>query len=338
MPLDVTSETPQCYRCGVKYSRVKGFFPVCYSKLYKGRGYLSVCKSCVDSMYEEYLAECKDPKLAARQVCRRLDLYWSENVYNIASAKSATRSMMTSYIATANTRTTVGKDYDDTLREEKMLWSFDHKVVSPSDGSTDSEDKVEEEASATPDDIVALWGKGYTDDMYAELEQRWAYWIAKFPAGIELDIGTEALIRQICSLELDIKRDRIAGKSVDKSVTALNTLLGSANLKPSQQAGAGDSSIDGTPFGVWINRFENKRPVPEPDPELEDVDGLIRYYTTWVLGHLAKMVGVKNSHVTLYEKEMEKLRVEHPEFEDEDDEDLLYDVFGSTDEEEAEVE
>lgn len=338
MPLDVTSETPQCYRCGVKYSRVKGFFPVCYSKLYKGRGYLPVCKSCVDSMYEEYLAECKDPKLAARQVCRRLDLYWSENVYNIASAKSATRSMMTSYIATANTRTTVGKDYDDTLREEKMLWDFDRKVVSPSEGSTDSEDKAEEEASATPDDIVALWGKGYTDDMYAELEQRWAYWIAKFPAGIELDIGTEALIRQICSLELDIKRDRIAGKSVDKSVTALNTLLGSANLKPSQQAGSGDSSMEGTPFGVWINRFENKKPIPEPDPELEDADGLIRYYTTWVLGHLAKMVGVKNANVTLYEKEMEKLRVEHPEFEDEDDEDLLYDIFGSHDEEEAEVE
>lgn len=166
--------------------------------------------------------------------------------------------------------------------------------------------------------------------MYRELEQRRQYWMSKFPEGTELDVGTEALIRQICSLELDINRDRIAGKSVDKSVNALNNLLGSANLKPNQQKADGDSAQENTPFGVWIRRWETQRPVPDPDPELEDVDGIIRYISIWFLGHLCKMLGIKNTYCRLYEEEIAKMRVDRPEYEDEDDETLFNDIFGGS--------
>ena len=154
--------------------------------------------------------------------------------------------------------------------------------------------------------------------------------MSKFPEGIELDVGTEALIRQICSLELDINRDRIAGKSVDKSVNALNNLLGSANLKPTQQKQDGDNSNENTPFGVWIRRWETQRPIPEPDPDLEDVDGIVRYISIWFLGHLCKMLGIKNTYCKLYEEEIDKMRVDRPEYEDEDDETVFNDIFGGS--------
>ena len=50
-----------------------------------------------------------------------------------------------------------------------------------------------------------------------------------------MDVSDCAIIRQICMLEVTIARDTAAGKSTDKSVNALNSLLGSANLKPVQK-------------------------------------------------------------------------------------------------------
>lgn len=328
MAIEMSSDTAICSRCGKKYSRRKGYFPVSYAILHKGIGYIPVCKDCIDTMYNTYLAQCNNAKDAVRQMCRKLDLYWSESVYEMVSRKSTTRSMMTQYIAKINTVSYAGKSYDDTLSESGTLWSFDEDANS----STDYDDSNTQagEIIETPDEIIAFWGSGYSDEMYRELEQRRQYWMSKFPDGIELDVGTEALIRQICSLELDINRDRIAGKSVDKSVNALNNLLGSANLKPTQQKADGDNAQENTPFGVWIRRWETQRPIPDPDPELEDVDGIIRYISIWFLGHLCKMLGIKNTYCRLYEEEIAKMRVDRPEYEDEDDETLFNDIFGGS--------
>lgn len=334
MAIEMSSDAAICSRCGKKYSRRKGFFPVSYAVLHKGIGHVPVCKECIDTMYNTYLAQCNNAKDAVRQLCRKLDLYWSESAYDLVQRKSTTRSMMTQYIVKINTVSYAGKSYDDTLSEEGTLWNFASET---SEGSVEVVDTtpIEQVEIETPEEIIAFWGSGYSDEMYRELEQRRQYWMSKFPDGIELDVGTEALIRQICSLELDINRDRIAGKSVDKSVNALNNLLGSANLKPAQQKADADNSQENTPFGVWIRRWETQRPVPDPDPELEDVDGIIRYISIWFLGHLCKMLGIKNTYCKLYEEEIAKMRVDRPEYEDEDDETMFNDIFGTNTEEES---
>lgn len=330
----MNSESVICFKCGSKFARRRGSFQANYGENYKGLGYLHICKDCIDSMYESYFNQVKDSKMAVRQVCRKLDLFWNESVFNLASLKSSSRSVMSRYITKVNSLNYAGKSYDDTLIAEGSLWSFAN-----SEGSQPSEESNEfsSSASQTPEDIVTFWGSGYSDDMYRELEQRRQYWMSRFPKGVELDVGTEALIRQICSLELDINRDRFAGKPIDKSVNALNNLLGSANLKPTQLKNEPDNAYDKTPYGVWIRKLETQRPVSETSEELKDVDGIIRYISIWFLGHLCKMLGIKNTYCKLYEEEIEKMRVEHPEYEDEDDETMFNDIFESSDDSEVDI-
>lgn len=80
-------------------------------------------------------------------------------------------------------------------------------------------------------------------------------------------------MRQLCNLEVSISKDAAAGKSIDKSVNSLNTLIGSLNLKPAQKKSDElDASIANTPLGVWLFRYENKRPLPEIDKSLQDVN------------------------------------------------------------------
>lgn len=330
MSIELSSDRAQCTRCGTAYGRRKGNFPVNYSILYKGLGYIPICKDCIDAMYNTYLSQCGNARDAVHQMCRKLDLYWSDRVFDIVAAKTTTRSMMTQYIAKTNTSAYLGKSYDDTLSAEGTLWAFSDSAATaaPVETAPVAYDEPEQDDDVDPE-IAAFWGPGYTSKMYGELEQRRTYWMSRFPEDTEFDIGTEALIRQICSLEIDINRDRAAGRSVDKSITALNTLLGSANLKPAQRKQDDGDAYDNTPFGVWIRRWEDMRPVPEPDPELADVDGIIRYIEVWFKGHLAKMLGLKNAYSKLYQKEIDKIRVDHPEYDDEEeDEEVFSEIFG----------
>lgn len=326
MALEVSSDKVICTKCGKQYSRRKGFFSVSYSELHKGLGYAHVCKTCVDDMYSKYLSQCGDSRAAARQVCRKLDLFWSDRIFDNVVNKSTARTIMTQYMVKLNGVSCAGKSYDDTLLDEGTLWNFG-KIESPSNRvPVEQVHEDEDEVIQVPEDVVAFWGTGYTASMYNDLEQRRLYWMSKFPDDLELDIGTEALIRQICNLEIDINRDRVAGKSIDKSVNALNNLLGSASLKPTQRKDDIDSSIANTPLGVWLLRYENERPLPEIDEELQDVNGLKKYIFTW-MGHLCKMLNVKNGYTRLYEEEINRLRIERPEYDDEDDESLIVDAF-----------
>ena len=327
MAIELESDRSVCYRCGIAYGRRKGNFPVCYAGMYRGAGYLPFCKNCVDSMYNEYLAQCGDSKQATRQMCRKLDLYWNEQIFDSVDRKSTTRTAMTNYIQRVNNLAYAGKSYDDTLIAEGGLWKKPDVVV------VEEPEPVESDPALSMDDIaqevIEFWGPGYTPEMYMELEQRLQYYRAQMPEGAQKDLGSETLLRQIAMMEIDINRARADGKSVDKMVNSLNSLVSALN-KPTKGT-VSDTASANTPFGVWIKRWEDERPLPEIDESMKDVDGIVKYVLTWVTGHIAHMLKIKNARTPLYDDAIRKLRVEHPEYDEDDDETMLYDLLGDGD-------
>lgn len=329
--LDVSYSGAVCSKCGKAYGKISGSFYRSYADLYKGRQMLPYCKDCVDGMYESYLNVCKNRKDAMRQLCRKLDLYWNEKSYEAVENQTTNRTIVATYLQKINSIKRAGKSYDDTLIEEGALWTWptEYEAAAAEHSAQLTDVAGSEEEEPVSDEVIAFWGSGYTPAMYRELEQRRRYYMSSFPDEGGENVGLSSMIRQICALELDINRDRAAGKDVSKSVTTHNTLLGGLGLKPAQKDDYGDSAFEKTPMGVWIDRFENKRPIPEEDPEFRDVDGIIRYITIWFLGHLCKMLGIRNTYCKLYEDEIAKLRVEHVEYEEDDDETLFNDIFTS---------
>lgn len=327
--IEVNASGTVCRKCGVAYGRLKGNFPISYAQLHKGVGYLPYCRSCVDSMYDAYLAECGDTKRAVRQMCRKLDLYWNEKSFEAVEKTTSNRSMMTGYIARVNGLKQAGKSYDDTLREENAMWEWNATLGSeltpqPVAHQHEAEDAVN--VIEVPEDVIEFWGSDFEPEFVMKLDKRYKQWTD----GAELDKGSVSLYKQICILEEMINRDAAEGKPVDKNMNMLNTLLGSLNQKPVQKKEA-DSSSDNTTFGEWIRKWENLRPIPEPDPELRDVDGIVRYITVFFFGHLARMLGIKNAYSKLYDEEIAKLRVDRPEFDGDDDETMFNEIFSSGD-------
>lgn len=344
--LEVNANSFVCSVCGRAYGRRKGYFPVCYGYLYRGTGHLPYCKECVDGIYNNFIKEYSDPKMAVRQTCRKLDLYWNSAIYDRVAPQNTQRNLFSAYLSKANQYRSAGKCYDDTIKEESgmqglSLDEYTRREIATAQTAASSVEQLAAQIELpaddaaeepVPDEVRDFWGPGYTPEMYRELEQRRAYYMAKFPDGYEPDIGTEVIIRQICNLEIEINKGRTTGGNIAQSVKVLNELLGSANMKPIQKkAGELDAELERTPMGVWIQRWEEKRPLPDPDPEMQDRDGIVKYISVWFLGHLSKMLNIKNGYSALYEKELSKLRVDRPEYVDEDDEEFFNDVFSGGD-------
>ena len=135
----------------------------------------------------------------------------------------------------------------------------------------------------------------------------------------------EELFKNICITQLQIQKATQNGDKIEQLMNAYQNLLGSANIKPNQTNE--NALADQNTFGTLIQKWETEKPIPEPDPEWKDVDGILKYISTWFLGHLCKMMGVKNSYSKLYENEMKKYKVEKPQYEN-DDEALFDNVFG----------
>ena len=122
MAMEVGGGVAYCYKCGKAFSKRKGYFYVNHSQLYRGIGYLSICKDCVEQIYEGYLARSGGDQISAlRQLCRKLDLYWNDNLYESVYRKSTSRTIVSQYILKLTTQTYINKCYDDTLLEEKKL-------------------------------------------------------------------------------------------------------------------------------------------------------------------------------------------------------------------------
>lgn len=343
MALEITAEKVVCPRCGTAFGKRKGYFPVSYAAMYKGSGYIPICKECIDVMYKNYLGQCNKSELAVRQMCRKLDLYWSKDIFDYVSKKSSSRSVMSQYIVRTNIISSAGKCYDDTLMEEDSLWSFDNKeeeIANPEehddvDVTSSNESSSESAEKKVTKKMVKFWGSAYSPEMVLQLEERYKYWMSRLPDDSEIDIGTEILLKQISALDIDINNCRVGdGKNVDKLINTQSNLLRDLNLKPVQRKKDDSDSLNDVPFGVGIAWCEKKRPIAEPSEEFKDVDGILRYILTWVYGHLAKMMGKQNLHSRLYEEEIAKWRVERPEFNDEEDEDFIADTLSSGNEEE----
>lgn len=166
------------------------------------------------------------------------------------------------------------------------------------------------------EELVRFWGKGYSLEDYEFLQMEYEKLLNSYQCDT---YAMEMLFQEAAQTRLTIKKKREINQSVDKELKTLQDILGSANIKPVQESGA--NAAEQETFGTLIKKYENERPIPEPDEEWKDVDGISHYIKTWFFGHLTKMLGIKNEYTQEYENELKKFTVEMLEEDQLDEED-----------------
>lgn len=326
----------KCSMCG-RVLRTKGNASSYYksnSIIHKGNGgYIPVCKSCLEDLFSAYKNALGSTQKAIQRICMKFDVYWNERIYESILEKRDTRGGMFKigeYLKTVNLYQYRGSTYDTTLDEEASRIQTQIDLVIAGEEMT-------EDIDVSPEQI-RTWGSGFDPLFYRELDQRYDYWTEDLDFD-KVDKATETLIRQICIQEVILSRDAAAGRPIDKTAKMIDSLLGSLNLKPVQKPqktvveDAMDEETEMTPFGVWIRKIEDDRPIPEAEEQFADVDHLKDYLQTWFVGGLCNMMHIPNAFSDKFEEAMQKYTVEKPEYHADDDDISLDDIFEKAEEE-----
>lgn len=313
-----------CCRCRKKYRRQNNNFTQAQSTLYSGNnGFLHICNNCVNELFLHYREALGSTSNAMQRMCMKLDVYWSPGACKLALRGRPVDSYMSAYLAKMNTAQFAGMTYDDTIDEE--LSGAPSLVVMDID--EDGNETPVQVESVVPQDVREFW-RGFPEQACLELQDIYNGWTAVDDPNATFSREQLRLIKQISILEWRIASGARAGNKISDDVAQYNSLISAANLKPSTTQKVDDKSEnDILTFGTGIKEWENDKPIPEPDPDFADVDGIVKYISIWFLGHLCHMLKIKNSYSKLYEDEINALRVERPEYADEDDEEFFQDVF-----------
>lgn len=340
MNIDVPNTDVQCFRCGKKSKR-RGNYYSSRLNLYKGVGYLSICNECVDEIFNTYMKSCNDIRLATRMLCLKLNLYWSDKVFDNVVKQCSPLMVAREYIMKLNITSMGNKCYEDTLNEEGNLWSSisGKSSIGNEIGSVSGEDGSEKalitnrngDIEQIDKSVQEFWGRGYSPSMYNELEERKNYYLKNYAFEIGADLGKDILFKTACILEVAIAHDGAAGRPVNTNINSLNQILDSLNLKPNQKKANQSEDIAALPFGVKILKWEDCRPVPSSEKQ----SSIVKFVLTWVVGYLVKTFGSKNAHAQkyakMYDDAIERYSIKRPEFDE--DENEIVDMLSEVDDE-----
>lgn len=279
---------------------------------------MPICKNCARIMYGNLVVEYQDEQAALRVLCLRLGIYYSQSVAETLTKHGA--AIVGEYMKKISVVPYDSKTYEDTLLEEG--YRFEKKE------DDELEDDDQKEYASNHYNIfkktIAMFGDSFSDEDLYYLQAQYVDWTRRYECN---EKSLEIMIKNICLMDLDIRKTAQEGGDVSKKMTALSKAIIDANLKPVLD---GSSDVGEYSLGQYIEKWENDKPIPvEDDPDFNDKDGILKYIQTWFFGHLTKVFGKRNSYSEMYEQEISNYTVEKPTYMD--DEDLNDSVFGEND-------
>ena len=301
----------RCVDCGEWLARSNFYV----SKKYK-TGIYPVCKKCVLKRVQQIDKKDDNPnetKESVINMMREMDLPYVDSLYDSCCQSVADNvgekvksspfmQMLTAILSLPQYK---GKTFNDSEL--------------PIDGESGNINKKIKQST-----IKRFGNMGFSDQDLLYLQNEYESWVSRCECNT---IAQETLFERISCKKLELAKATKARKDTKDLDKALQDLMNSANILPRQNSM--DAVSEGQTLGTLIEKYENSRPIPEPDPDFKDVDGIGKYITVFFLGHMSKVLGIKNRFSKTYEDYMANYTVKPPEYQqDEDSEDLFDKIFG----------
>lgn len=327
-----TPATIKCLGCGKEQASSK--YSDSQSILYRSIAKLPYCQTCKIDLYNKYVQEFtkknyKNPEQkAVQRICMAFDLFYDDRIYQqalkeytkVISNTKRQASLISYYFKNRNLMqckddgssydASIFREYDSVLEEERTMTVFHRK---------------DEEKENIVNKASEFFGEGFSDEDYLFLQKEYDDWTSRHECQTK---AQEEIFKDICFNRLRNLKALRNGEDVKDISAAFDRMLSSGKLQPKQNYN--ESTSDAQTFGTLIKKYEETRPLPTIDPALQDVDKIGRYIDVFFRGHTCKMVGIENAYSHLYTDEMKKYTVNLPEYDSENDSEIIFDtMFGS---------
>jgi hypothetical protein len=272
---------------------------------YAGNNYrIPICRTCANTLFEDYVGVYSGDKFRALyRMCQQWNAYYSDIIAQEAIDEAKHESLWELYLDKVR-RKCKNKSFDTTLDEEHEA-AHAESIAGFTDEWTEARN---------------VWGAGIDDiEDYQWLDYAYSSWVSRTVVD---SVSREKNVRQLCMLELQMNKALARGdiSTYEKLNQTFLKVQSSANLQP-KQSDAADKDGE-KPLGVMFKMIEDEDPMPDPKEEWNTY-GIAHMFTVYFIGHLMAMLGLKNRYADMYHAEMEKYRVEIPELEESDDEDVF---------------
>jgi uncharacterized protein YneF (UPF0154 family) len=310
----VNNEVLLCPKCNSWIKSDTGF----YADKNYATGRYPICKKCLMKMVEQKKSDRDEPnetKDSVKKVLQMMDRVYDDSFYEecIKGARDKIK------------ETNRNSPFSTYIVAISSLPQWQGKTWADSDfGDVASTETDVNENSRIVKSGKKRFGKNYTADELYWLENEYQDWIARYSCESK---AQENLFKILCQQELErenIRKNGANTKDIDKSIQDTMNSLG---IKPSQSNM--EALADNLSFGQLLEQWEKEKPVPEPQGEFKDPDRVGTYIDVFFKGHLAKMMGLRNGFSKLYDKYMEKYTVTKPEINEEEEEALFNQIFGT---------
>lgn len=305
-----------CPQCG-EFKSASAFYSS--KKTKSGLEHLG-CKSCILDMATDYDKKTgirTDNKEKTIEVFKKLDLPFVESAYN-SSLDSVKEAVNEKNRSTA---------FQQLLVMVKSLPQWNTLSFKDSEFlGVYSEDQEEQKLNQkTIKNGKKRFGLGYSNEDYMFLENEYQDWVTRYECNTKTQ---EEIFARLSFKKWEINKASRNGQVTKDLDKTYQELMATANIAPRQTTM--DAMSDAQTLGTLIQKYEETRPLPDIDPELEDVDKIGLYIDSFYRGHMSKMLGLKNRFSNIYEKVMARFTVKPPEYDEETDSEILFEkIFGS---------
>ena len=187
------------------------------------------------------------------------------------------------------------------------LPQWQNKTWTDSDFGNDNSSKSDEEIKIVQKIIKSAkkrFGIDYSNEDLMFLEQEYQDWVTRYECNTK---AQESIFELLSLKKLERNKASKAGQSTKDIDKTYQELLNTANITPRQSIT--NSFNDSLTFGQMIEKWEQEKPIPEPDPEFKDVDNIGHYIRCWFSGWLGKILGIQNAWTQECDEEIAKYRV-----------------------------
>ncbi len=268
----------RCYKCGLQETNPDSFFKS-NSSLYDNHGYMPICRSCLNELFNRYSSSFHDPIKAIKRICMAYDIYYSDKTANSSYRKSTSSYSIGDYLKKLNIIQNRGKTFDNSIAEG---FTFYNEMDSEF-GAVDDVTPV----TTVPKTVQNRWGEGFNDSEYKILEEHYRFLKDSNP---NCDSNQELFIIDLCHIQLR-KMSALKARLDDDYIK-----LSDAYRKTFQQAGLktirDTSESENFLMGVTAETIEKYTPAEfYADKELyKDFDNIGDYIERFMLRPLRNLM------------------------------------------------
>jgi len=275
-----------CRKC-MKNLPVKNFYDAVDLFMIDANGKMSVCKACIQLLYDENYKQLQSLEKTLHKLCIMLNVRYSNE------AVEATRAHINTLIEKGKTPRSIFGLYKAKLvaTNKSMDKSIEEYEGYEDVGVIFEEKEIEIDEIPIPENVKVFWGKDLPNKSILYLEEEYKNFRTTHKADTYAEI---VLLKQVCYTLLEIKNLRENEEETEKLVKELQSLMKNLAISPNAiKSGGGGKSEEA--FGLWIEDIEKNEPaqwlLSDPRGDIyRDVANTDKYFKDYIVRPLKNFI------------------------------------------------